>query len=636
VERASIRGWGGVQALLIVACAFYLAGLVWVGRPLTWDELEFFRATDSVRTGEVPYLDFYEHHAPLQWFLFAPLTGWLTDPGIATIQAMRWAQLALWLATLALLGSAARRCGASARLATLLVVLLGASSAFAHSAVEYRVDAVGSFFLVAGIWLALGADGRRTAWLGAGASFAAAGLANLRLGAVLAVVFLATTIYSPAERRWRWNGSLPFSALGAALVLAPVALYFAFRGALAEAGQRLFVDNAIGNAALPRTPGLFLDRIALALGLRTPPDASLLHRALDLDLAGLALVAFGLVGAFLALRHARSGSATALVALAQVTNLLFVLRMKALYSYHFQTLLLLSVLLVPAVVPAGSEKRARAAVAAVAALALAAGITNLVQRNFGARLAYQDRIMTEVAELVPPGNVVWDGAGFALRRPSVRSDLWFLPQIVRTLSREGRIPPFGVAEIAADPPAAIVFSGRMYYWFAEHGELGEWTYHHYAPYLQHLWLPMPNTLLTPGSGSRSWTVAATGTYRVVASPRLATHPWFRTPGRVGLATGPHIGQLALPLAAVAGEAPSGLEWSIDGGEEIVGPGFLSLRRGQRVGVRWEGLPRAAGLFLVPAGVDELFQAPANGDALDLPPRFPGEREPTDGGPDDAS
>src|SRR5436305_15332505 len=61
---------GGLSLLSVLARLLQLQGL----HPLVWDEIEFFRATDWVRRGLVPYRDFWEHHTPLQWFLFAPFT----------------------------------------------------------------------------------------------------------------------------------------------------------------------------------------------------------------------------------------------------------------------------------------------------------------------------------------------------------------------------------------------------------------------------------------------------------------------------------------------------------------------------------------------------------------------------------
>src|SRR5258708_1636728 len=71
----------------IIGRLLQMAGL----HPLVWDEIEFFRATDWVRQGLVPYRDFWEHHTPLQWFLYAPMAALTHSPGAPAIVFMRFA-----------------------------------------------------------------------------------------------------------------------------------------------------------------------------------------------------------------------------------------------------------------------------------------------------------------------------------------------------------------------------------------------------------------------------------------------------------------------------------------------------------------------------------------------------------------
>src|SRR3984893_739604 len=99
-----------VSVLIVVAAAARSLSLGWL-HPLNWDEIEYFRASDWVRQGLVPYRDFWEHHTPLQWFVFAPVASLVDSPGAAAIIAMRWAQVPLWIATFALLSLWMRRAG---------------------------------------------------------------------------------------------------------------------------------------------------------------------------------------------------------------------------------------------------------------------------------------------------------------------------------------------------------------------------------------------------------------------------------------------------------------------------------------------------------------------------------------------
>jgi hypothetical protein len=615
--------------LVGAACLAYALGLLCFGRSLSWDEVEYYRASDWVREGLVPYRDFYEHHAPLQWFLFAPVTALRAGPGTESVLAMRLAQLPFWFATLALLRACARRCGASPGAATAAVLALVSSAAFAHSAIEFRVDTLGTFFLVGALFLVLEDDRRPAVRLLTGAALAGAGLANLRLAPLVAVFFLLASIYSPRGGGWRWNGSLPWMALGGALGAAPAAAYFAAHGALRAAAVALFADNSAADAALERPSGLFAGRVSALLGLGSWSREPGWESVLALDLAGIALSLLGLVGAARALVRLREGRPEALVAVVQLTGILFVMRMKAIYDYHFQVSLALAPLLVPAGLGRRALARARPLLLAVALSGLALGAANLALRNLGPALAHQELVMSEVERLVPPGAAVWDGVGFALKRRAPRSDLWFLPTLVRVLARSGRFEPIGVEELSRDPPGAILFTTRMRFWFKDWPAVGQWVVRHYAPHRQHLWLPTPNALLAPGAGAIAWTGAPPGKYRIVASEALAAHPWFRSPFGVGLLDAP--GKERLEFGVVDHEArPAALAafaWSV-GGRAVASEGnVLALEASESIELRWSGAPRALGLFLVPVSTERLFRMAPAGANLDLPPRFARLRPP---------
>src|SRR4051812_26347104 len=76
----------------------WLSAIVW-GRGLNYDEIEFFRASDWIRQGLVPYRDFWEHHTALAWYLFAPFTR-IGGEGATPIVVVRFLQTLLWIPTL--------------------------------------------------------------------------------------------------------------------------------------------------------------------------------------------------------------------------------------------------------------------------------------------------------------------------------------------------------------------------------------------------------------------------------------------------------------------------------------------------------------------------------------------------------
>src|SRR2546423_112500 len=174
-----------INALIGLAAAARAISLAWL-HPLNWDEIEYRRATAWAWNGLVPYRDFFEHHTPLQWFVFAPLTAIARGPGVSAIVALRFAQTIVWAIVFVLLSLWMRDAGISrfARLAAILIALC--SSMFMLAAVEYRVDALGCALLVAAILLL------QRGLLGwSGAALVLAGMANLRLGPVLVVALIA-------------------------------------------------------------------------------------------------------------------------------------------------------------------------------------------------------------------------------------------------------------------------------------------------------------------------------------------------------------------------------------------------------------------------------------------------------------
>src|SRR5690349_7348599 len=91
------RGTRVAIGLAITAAMVRLVPLQWL-HPLNWDELEYYRVTRWIAEGRIPFRDFWEHHTPLSWFLFAPFSLLTNSPGVAAIVLMRWAQVPVWIA----------------------------------------------------------------------------------------------------------------------------------------------------------------------------------------------------------------------------------------------------------------------------------------------------------------------------------------------------------------------------------------------------------------------------------------------------------------------------------------------------------------------------------------------------------
>ncbi|MCU1350736.1 MAG: hypothetical protein JWO56_3766, partial [Acidobacteria bacterium] len=257
--------WLVAAAVGAVVCVI---ATIWRAHPVQYDEVEFFRATDWIRRGAVPYRDFWEHHTPLFWYLFAPFSFFARGAGTGAIIAMRAMQLPLWIATFALLYHLMRRAGISRFGAAVALVLAIASPSMQEQIAEYRVDALSTMLYLLALVLATRMAGRRACGIGAGAAFALVMLANLRLVPLVIVTMLLLRIVTPERRSWSGYARAYWMAAGAALVGVAWGAYLVLTGSLHIAWQRLIVDNYAGEARVWVNPGAFGYAVAQAAGWR--------------------------------------------------------------------------------------------------------------------------------------------------------------------------------------------------------------------------------------------------------------------------------------------------------------------------------------------------------------------------------
>ena len=578
------------QVLLVVAL-IWAAALMQRGAPLAPDELEFFRATRWIGEGRVPFRDFWEHHTPLQWIVFAPVARLFAGgPGVESVVAMRWAQVLLWIVIAAILIRLSRRAGVSPVAALALLVV---SATFVRRAVEYRVDVVGNAVYFAALALAAGSargSADRGRWIGFGALMSAAVLANMRLVPLVVVSALVALFWRAEERRWRWNPRALWMTAGVAAVA------FAF----------------IASLVLARAWTPFLDAIldynvtsARLLEVDTFFDALLLP-LWSLDAGGIAFGLAALAGAVLALRDLRSPGPLQVLALLAVGSVVAVASMEVQYDYHFQTTWLL---LVPIVALALERLHARwqAMAALVAAVALAIFVIQIAP-SFGAEIDYQNAVMTTADAVTRSDERVFDGAGFALRRePAYR--YWFLTTGVRLMAARGLIQPYDAREMALDPPAAIIADYRLRAYLATFPRLARYATLHYVPLSRNLWVPGMTAHITRPSRV-AWVAPRAGAYDVWASESLATHPWLTDPLQYAAIQGPMAPRYMIPLRRLPPVSPDALRWRVDGIEQPRGVGTLALKKGSRVELNVAHV-RPLGVLLVPHGIGALCLAPAD-------------------------
>ncbi len=552
-------------AFAISAAAMRLVPLQWL-HPINWDELEFFRATKWIAEGRVPYRDFWEHHTPLAWIVFAPFTS--NSSGADAVIAMRWAQVPVWVATFVLLNIWMRdaKLGAFARWSAMALAVC--SSMLMLPATEFRIESVGCLLFVLALVLA-----QRHRDFAAGMVFCLAAFANLRLGPVLVVAVLL-------HFRKR------ILAGGLAALAACVAAFAAF-GALDEAWQQLWRDNLAEKFATPVIGG-FLHRMLVPFGVRILATDRTFELA-AVDVAGIAIVVLGFLGLVVAWRRKELRT----IAVLQVVNLLFIAWMKFIYNYHFALAVILAVPLI-AFVLERVPNVGRASARPIVALLLVAWCVNGFASIFRGKeddLAYQDLVMREVHARTRPGEKVWSGVPWALNRePAYR--FFFLPELARQLVLQNLAPRYS---IASDPPAAIVFDHYALVWVGTvQRELAPYLVRHYMPAWRNVWIPAMNAVVRPGHRVE-WIVPRDGVYRIVASPELAQHRWFRDP--FGAYKGPELPLRTIPHPPLTFSAPP------------------QLRKGQRLSVISHAT-EPLGVILIPSNDTVLFRQPPAGASLE--------------------
>ncbi len=561
------RLWG----VLFVLAVVWIAALLHRGQPLGWDELEFFRATRWIGEGRVPFRDFWEHHTPLQWLVFAPVARLFADgPGAGSIVVMRWAQVALWIGIFALV----IRLSGKARWWAL--VFLVASPLFVRSAIEYRVDVLCNLLYFGAIVVAI-----KRRWAAFGVLMSLSVLANMRYAPLVVITAAILLMWDSREERWRWNASALWMLAGVAAVATPFVGWLAITRAWTP-----FLDGIFGyNAASSRVLNLnTLYQFAAPLW--------------QLDLAAIVLGCAAIAGCVLALRQIRRPGLQQILALLFIASLVTIAAMAVQYEYHFQGVYLLMVPLAAATFSRVERWQWLALLTAATALILS--ILPVATQGFGGAMRYQDFVMREVDRRTTAGDRVFEGTGYALRREPAHR-YWFLATGVRFLSAQGLIARY---DIAADPPAAVIYNLRMQLWFEVFPKSAAYAVRHYVPLTRDLWVPGMTETLEPGR-LLTWVAPGAGTFALWPSETLLRHPWLTKPLEYAAVQGEGATRYAIPLARLP--LAQAIEWSVDG-VPIAGR-TARLRKGSRVTVLSRNSGRV-GVLLVPSDLGMLCVGPA--------------------------
>jgi hypothetical protein len=188
------------------------------------DEIEHVHATWHVLAGRLPFVDFFEHHHPLLWYMLAPVLSAAGESARAMI-VFRLIFLALTFAIARVTYLLALETGAARATARLAVLLLLSTTTFVYTSIEIRPDVPQALagMLAALFLVRLFRTGRRRhAWLSG--LTAAISFLFLQKALFLLAVFPLLFGAAIAGRRLPWRAA----AWWIAAFACPVAIFAAW------------------------------------------------------------------------------------------------------------------------------------------------------------------------------------------------------------------------------------------------------------------------------------------------------------------------------------------------------------------------------------------------------------------------
>jgi hypothetical protein len=216
-------------------------------------------------------------------------------------------------------------------------------------------------------------------------------------------------------------------------------------------------------------------------------------------------------------------------------------------------------------------------------------------------LPHQDFNLRVIDYVTAPGERVMDASGYVYtRQPASR--YWFLPLGLRLMALRNLVPPYAATEMAAEPPAALLYSSRLFFWIQAWPSLAAFVSHHYMPLYRDIWIPAMSAAVPPNA-SVQWVVPRDGRYRIYASPVLLRHDWFSIPLMCGLMLPAEARKLTLDLRPFATDA--GLAFTVDGKTIIPERDELVLRRKSILALH-SAAPVPLGVMIVPNWTEKLF------------------------------
>lgn len=213
----AVRRWVWLTGLAVVFVALALL------HPVDHDESQYVAAAVLTAHGLMPYRDFAYLQTPLQPFVLAPIAAVAST---WTWLALRIANAMLGVVAVGFVAGAARRAGATQRMAMAAAGLFASCDILLFSIGTARNDALPAALLACALYVALGKRSRRAALL-TGLLLASAAAAKISYALPAAAYGLWTLIDRERRAGWTALGAIPVVAFIAwTYALSPVGFLF--------------------------------------------------------------------------------------------------------------------------------------------------------------------------------------------------------------------------------------------------------------------------------------------------------------------------------------------------------------------------------------------------------------------------
>lgn len=135
---------------LIINCLYLLAN-IFISSKAMADDFEHLHASWLVWLGQVPYTDFFEHHHPLMWYVFAPLLGAMSG-NMLVFFVVRFIVYLVSLVTLYWVYRLIKDFLADKTAALLAVNIFCFSNTALNAMVQFKPDAFMQLFFIGGLY----------------------------------------------------------------------------------------------------------------------------------------------------------------------------------------------------------------------------------------------------------------------------------------------------------------------------------------------------------------------------------------------------------------------------------------------------------------------------------------------------